>query len=87
MKLSAVLILIILGLAACVSAQQDPQQLTSQVDKLTALVEQGQFRQELYHRLGVISLMLENYQSANTGGKDFLFSKQLFVTKTLTINP
>ena len=32
--------------------------LMSTSENLTALVEQGQFRQELYHRLGVISLML-----------------------------
>src|SRR5437868_15161233 len=42
MKLSAILIFVVSAFAACASAQQDPQQLTSQVDKLTALVEQQQ---------------------------------------------
>src|SRR5437763_6623108 len=42
MKLSVILIFVVSAFAACASAQQDPQQLVSQVDKLTALVEQQQ---------------------------------------------
>jgi two-component system response regulator HydG len=40
------------------AAQGEVRFLLSTGESLSTLVEQGQFRQELYHRLGVISLML-----------------------------
>jgi two-component system response regulator HydG len=36
----------------------EPRFLMSTCENLTALIEQGRFRQELYHRISVISLML-----------------------------